>query len=252
MQHQIYEYPLSERMRNFMRLENYYQQLLYFAAGNEKFDSQAALTALIEAAYIIDRHDTKSECIQELDRCSASLTKLTDHESINAQALNSILDQLQTHLFALQNTSSNFVIEDPVIQAVKQKNSIGSTLNNFEIPIYYYWYNQDPNRRAHDIQKWIKSIEPILEPVTFLTNLLRNSSHFDSATAEGGFYQNPLNKQNNCHMVRLLLDNDCDVFPEVSGSKHRVSVRFLRTDTDSTRPSQTEDSINFKISLCSI
>ena len=55
-----------------------------------------------------------------------------------------------------------------------------------------------------------------------------------------------------CQLIRLFLDNSLDVFPEISGGKHRFAVRFFRQPDTAGRPAQARELISFELQCCGV
>jgi len=251
----LYEFPLNERMRNFMRLENYFSQMNYFVQNGSIWDSQAILLVLIEILNIIDRNDIRSEVTKELERNIASLSALIDAPEVNSSKLQNILDELQTQLHSVQHISGKItrsLREDDLLNAIKQRVAIASSINSFDIPGLYYWLNQPTSTRQQQIKQWLSELNPIENGINLLNNLLRESSFFETKEAEAGFFQKSLNPNQACQMVRVAVPADANYFPEASGSKHRISIRFLTYENTNQRPVQVSDNAIFSISCCSI
>ena len=53
-----------------------------------------------------------------------------------------------------------------------------------------------------------------------------------------------------CRLLRIVLPPDCDIYPEISGSHYRVSVRFLSWQNADTHPVQTTMDVPFILALC--
>jgi cell division protein ZapD len=51
-------------------------------------------------------------------------------------------------------------------------------------------------------------------------------------------------------LLRVSLPNDSELYPEISGSQHRFTVRFLEWSTIASRAVQTGRDIEFRISIC--
>lgn len=251
----LYEFPLNERMRNFMRLENSFTQLHFFANSNAIWDSQAYLITIIEILNIIDRHDIRNDLVKELERNLAVLKPLADEPAINNQRLQKILDQLHTQLHALQSISGKVtktLREDDLLNIVRQRISIPANLSAFEIPVYYWWLNQSSSLRQQQMQAWLKELAIIEDGVILLTELLRSSADFATVTAEAGFYQRNLNPQQACQMVRIELPIEHNYFPETSGGKHRLTIRFLAITDTKQRPVPVDKDLVFALSCCGL
>ena len=51
-------------------------------------------------------------------------------------------------------------------------------------------------------------------------------------------------------MIRVSIDVDGLVFPEISAGKHRFTVRFMELENTEDRPVQTTRDIPFQLSCC--
>lgn len=251
----LYEFPLNERMRNFMRLENCFAQINHFAAHNTIWDSQASLLVLIEVLNIMERHDIKNEVTKELERSIGMLSNLLDIPGVDIQKLQDTLKELTAKLHAVQKIDGKVarsVREDDIINSIRQRTSSTSNVNSFEIPSYYYWLNKLGQIRQQQIYAWLKEVSPCADAISLILNLIRNSATFNVQTATAGFFQKTLNSQQSCQMVRIELPIAENYFPETSGSRHRISVRFLTYENAKQRPIQVIADVPFNISCCGI
>jgi cell division protein ZapD len=67
-----------------------------------------------------------------------------------------------------------------------------------------------------------------------------------------GFYQQPVDPNAVCQLVRVILPSELSVFPEISGGKHRFTIRFLEQATTAGRPAQTDQDIQFELQCCNL
>lgn len=251
----LYEFPLNERMRNFMRLENHFSQINYLTHHNSIWDSQVSILALIEVLNILDRNDIRGELIKELERNTATLSNLLNVPGVDIQRLQLILDQLNTQLHAMHAGSakdSRALREDDLLNSIRQRVAVAATINSFDVPGFYNWLHQSSESKRAHIAQWLRELRPLEEGISLLNNLLRDSADFETETATAGFFQRTLNPQHACQMVRIQLSAADNFFPETSGSKHRINIRFLGYDNPAQRPVQIAGDVTFKISCCSI
>ena len=68
--------------------------------------------------------------------------------------------------------------------------------------------------------------------------------------AINGMYQHSMQKDANCRLLRVGLDSDGSLFPEISGSQHRFTVRFLEWSSVEKRAVQTGHDVPFRLSIC--
>jgi cell division FtsZ-interacting protein ZapD len=66
--------------------------------------------------------------------------------------------------------------------------------------------------------------------------------------ASGGQYNHQIGKRAQISLIRVFLDN-ASVYPEISGGRHMIAIRFLERNSNG-QFNQTEENIEFKLSLC--
>ncbi|MFA6037773.1 MAG: cell division protein ZapD [Legionellales bacterium] len=121
---------------------------------------------------------------------------------------------------------------------------------NFDLPQYHYWLNEDGPRRDEDIKTWISAFAPIEDTTNLILELIRSSAYEEQQTASEGFFQKSLDGASPCQLVRVTTPHK-DLFPEISGGKHRISIRFLNLD-EHGHPVQTKDDVEFELVCCII
>jgi cell division protein ZapD len=97
-----YEYPLSERVRTLLRLEDLYERVEYFLAKTEPIEHHIALLSIFEILEVSSRADLKSDLLQELERQKQTLESLRGNPEISEAALDSVvwqIDQCSARLF---------------------------------------------------------------------------------------------------------------------------------------------------------
>ena len=67
--------------------------------------------------------------------------------------------------------------------------------------------------------------------------------------AKKGFYQKSLESTAPSQMVRVGLPRGTPLFVEISGNKHRFSIRFLEA-VNTGRPQQTTNDVEFQFTNC--
>lgn len=77
-----YEYPLSERIRTLLRLEDLYERLDYFLAKHDAPEHHVALLLVFEIFEVASRADLKSDLMQELERQKQSLEALRGNSTL--------------------------------------------------------------------------------------------------------------------------------------------------------------------------
>ncbi len=250
----LYEQPLNERMRIFLRLEHLFSQVSHFQNGSSVWDSHASVSALIEILTILDRSDIRSEVLKELDRHISGLSRLLDTPAVDRTRLDKALTELTVQLQKIQQLPSKLgseIRDNDLLNSVRQRTVITGGTCGFDIPAYHYWLNQSLSIKAECLSRWLFEINPLRNSIDLLLLLTRNSALFETQIATSGFFQRSLDTQNPCQLLRIALPPESNAYPEVSGNKHRVNVRFL-SYTESGRPKQVGHNVQFDMSCCAI
>ena len=80
--------------------------------------------------------------------------------------------------------------------------------------------------------------------------LIRESSEPKDKLAQNGMYQHGTQRDPSCRLIRVSLVDDVKLFPEISGSQHRFTVRFLEWCSVESRAVQARVDIPFQLSIC--
>jgi cell division protein ZapD len=136
------------------------------------------------------------------------------------------------------------------LNAIKHRSAIPGGTCEFDLPEYNHWLRQPFNRRQQDMEKWTSTIRPVCDAVSELLWLIRESAEPSKKMAINGMYQHNMQKSGNCRLLRVSLAGGSSLFPEISGSQHRFTVRFLEWSTIDSRAVQTGHDVPFKLSIC--
>ena len=80
----VFEQPLNERMRTFLRLDFLYSQALYHNEMASQWGSRAAVGSLIDILAIATRGDVRSDVLKELERQLTALTEFQSKPGVSA------------------------------------------------------------------------------------------------------------------------------------------------------------------------
>jgi cell division protein ZapD len=248
-----YEFPLNERIRVFIRLEQLFQQFIHFSMGETISDKRAAISVLLDIMSIFRRNDLKSEVLKELDRQASVLGKIADSEGVDKEKLQNILDQLaqiSKKLYAVTGKIGIDIMESDLFQSIAQRSSIPGGTCSFDLPEYHYWLEQDDAIRAKDLQHWSSPFIDIHTAIDFILNFIRNSRSASDEVAAAGFFQISLDKSQPFQLIKVSLDKSIPCFAEISGGKHRCTIRFMEPSADDNRQVQSTDDIPFTLTCC--
>jgi len=248
-----YEQPLNERMRTFMRLEFLYQQMLYNYELEADWATRAATTSLLDILAILARGDVRAEVHKALDRQLGVLNGFRSQPGVDSTRLSTLTENLMASQAELQGTGTNFLqaLKDSAfLYAIKNRSSIPGGTCEFDLPEYSHWLRQPHARRQQDLMNWLSVIQPLCDAVIELLWLVREGAQAQEKTAINGMYQHNMQKDMRYQLLRVLFPAGSPLFPEISGSQHRFTVRFLEWSTIDHRAVQTGHDVEFEISVC--
>ena len=248
-----YEQPLSERMRTFLRLEFLYQQLLNFFEREPVWATRATIATLLEILAILSRGDIRSEVHKELDYQLGLLQRFQSQPGVDTRRLDSLIRNLIDNRAQMGEIGAKFLQplkDSEFLNAIKHRSSIPGGTCEFDLPEYSHWLRQPFNRRAEDLSRWIDAIRPLCDAVTEVLWLIRESARPADKRAINGMYQHSMQKDSSCRLLRVSLPEGSVLFPEISGSQHRFTIRFLEWSTIDSRAVQTGHDVDFQLSVC--
>lgn len=251
----IFEQPLNERIRTLMRLEFLFAQAEHTRAGESVWDSRATLTSIIDILNVFGRSDLKGELLKELERLSANLARLERNPKINRTKLNTILEDLDTHIDRLHSISGQIGQElrgNEFLSSIRQRSSIAGGTCHFDLPAYHFWLTRPSEERVDDLTRWLQEFEPLRSAINFILRLIRESSSPTRETAEAGFFQTPLDSALPFQLIRVAVAESYGCYAEISGGKHRFTIRFLEPGSGEQRPGQSTQNIDFDLICCAI
>jgi cell division protein ZapD len=248
-----YEYPLNERVRTLLRLEDLYERVQHFLGKSHAHDHHACLTAMFEILEVAGRADLKSDLLQELDRQRTFLDALRTNPAISEDKLDGVLaeiDRAFATLHAVSGKSGQALRENEWLMSIKQRAGIPGGTSEFDLPSYHRWLNHSAERRRADLGEWLGPLVPIHASLSIVLRVLRESGRTTSLMAFQGVYQQtPAEKP--AQMLRLTLDHELPCVPEISANKYALNVRFLLPEgVQKTRV--YEHDVPFDLTVCNL
>lgn len=229
----IYEHPLNDAMRICLKLEQLFALWSCHMQQQQLTDlhSQQALHVLVDILDVIARPDLKSKLAQTLTQHATTLAQLEQFPQVDPVRLTAILSQLDGLIesFNGQKTRVGEQLRqhDFIHQVRLRRNSPGG-YSISSAPMIQLWLHQPLPQRQADLAGWFSEfveLEKIVHLILFLT---RNSSEPQQVCADQGFYQQTLDPNLPCEIVRLAVPLALHVYPELSVGRHRMVIRFAR------------------------
>jgi cell division protein ZapD len=250
-----YEYPLSERVRTLLRLEDLYRKAIYFTEKPAPIENHVALVLLFDILEVAGRADLKSDLLQELERQRHTLEALRSNPAISVDALDQVIheiDQTSTRLFQMTGKFGQDLRENEWLMSIKQRTSIPGGVCEFDLPSYHYWLNTSTEQRRHDIQAWLAPFRPIHDAIGIVLRLLRESGKTSSQIATQGVFQQMMAGRV-AQMLRVQLSREFPCVPEISANKYALNIRFMTlSGVGRERPRTYDGDVPFQLTLCNL
>jgi len=249
----VFEQPLSERMRTFLRLDFLYSQALYHNEVASQWGSRAAMSSLLDVLAISTRGDIRSDVLKELERQITTLTEFQSRPGVDAGRLKSVLANLVRLRAELMNAGSAFLQplrDSEFLSAIKHRSAIPGGTCEFDLPDYFYWLSQSAEARVQTFNEWLGMLRPLCDAIAELIWLTRQNGRARQEMAKAGLFHITFERDNPIQLLRISLPKSTGIYPEISGSHYRCSMRFLTWNGLATRPTQSEQDVPFILSCC--
>ncbi|MEL6301223.1 MAG: cell division protein ZapD [Pseudomonadota bacterium] len=248
-----YEQPLNERMRTFLRLEFLYRQTEYHVADNTDMAARKAIDGLLEIVAILARGDVRSEVMKELERQIDQLRCFARNPDVDGGRLQASIDEVSRIRESVNAIGTHYLQplkDNEFLSAIKHRSAIPGGTCEFDLPLFSHWLRRPYEARREDIDSWLQDLRPLCGAVKHIMWLIRQTATASDCVAESGMYQHAIARDSNCRMLRVQIAHAGAMFPEVSGSPQRFTIRFMVWQGIEHRPSQTREDVPFRLYVC--
>lgn len=251
----VFEQPLNERYRLFLRVDQLFARLEHHLAGDTIWETHACLQTLIELLQTFARGDSKRELIKELERQRSAIARFHEREAVDPVALQDVLDEQQAVLDALHGLPGALGHElrgNDLLNQLQQRATAGGRPGIVELPGYQAWLQRDVAERHATIRHWLTPLHPAHAAVEQCLQVVREAIDWRTVDAPGGYYEQALEPDQAPQMLRLRLPDSTQCFPEVSAGRQRFSVRFFEQEDPADRARQVRSHVRFELSCCGV
>lgn len=249
-----YEYPLNERIRTLLRLEDLFERSRHFIARADARDHHVALLTLFEILEVSSRADLKSDLLQELERQKQVLLSFRNNPEISEEALSSVLrdiEQAAAALFSMTGRIGQYIRENDWLMAIKQRTGIPGGACEFDLPSYHFWLHRPAEDRIGQLAAWTGPLFPVRDGSAIILRILRESGKPQKFSATLGTFQQMLGGKT-AQMMRVRLDPDADCVPEISANKYVLNIRFLTQTEGDPKPRTADWDVPFDLTFCNL
>ncbi|MCZ4339165.1 cell division protein ZapD [Shewanella colwelliana] len=239
----IYEQPLNEKTRSYLRLEYLANQL---QSNLDQDHQHRCFYPLFSLCELTERCDYRTEIIKDIDKQLITLKKWQNLPHIDEAQVNEYIERLQqarTQLVGCERPGQKLK-QDRFLSALRQRFGMPGACCNFDLPQLHYWLAKPWAIRQQEYQSWIANFQCLLTPIKLLLELTRKTTSYNPATAVAGFYQGSSNQA--LSLIRVKLDAKQGCYPTISGNRNRYAIHFVLFD----QQKHSDQSIDFMLATC--
>ncbi|MBU2876928.1 cell division protein ZapD [Aliiglaciecola lipolytica] len=246
----VYEFPLNEKVRTYLRLEQLFIQLKQSAQAQEDWQFMSFFEALFTLLDLLERLDIRSDILKDIEVHEKNLVFWSQHPKIDSEALQAALQKILRLRDQLKHSKKvgASLKEDKFLSSIRQRFSIPGGTCSFDLPNLHYWIKQPLDLIRSDINNWLSEFDLINEAIDITLAFLRERGRFTTITAENGFYQGIADDKS--ELIRIQSLTDEGYYPMLSGNKYRYAIRFMLFTANENGSTQVNESVQFNIASC--
>ena len=222
----LYEHPLNERIRNYLKLEQLFTQVNACASADILTNHQVFFNALFALIDTLDRSDIRGELIKDLEKLQQNLVIWSQAPEIDTSVLEENLRETVALISQLKVTTQRWrqLKDDKLLTSLKQRFAIQGGNCSFDLPQLQFWLHQPTEQIESDIQQWLALFTHFKQSLALVLKFIRQRTEFETIETESGFYQD---NGEGLLLLRIKVAQSAQYYPSISGNKFRYSIRFM-------------------------
>ena len=250
-----YEFPLRDATRLFLRLEVLDQQLIHASGHRGREQNRIAAHAILSVLDLVFRQDLRAHLLQQIYYLQHNYEVLRAREDIRQDGLKAIiaeLEEFREDLAQLKTSEIRTLRFDPLISALRQRDSVTDAAMAVDLPMYQWWLHSGEERCHDDIKRWTETFNPLMDANRKFLALLRQRGEYRDCLASQGGFTASVALGHELWMVRIAVPADTPCFPQVgrASDSSRIHVRFFKTSSGKEGSEPYRSDFPFKLAVC--
>ncbi len=244
----LYEHPLNERIRNYLKLEQLFSQAHSCVGSNMINTHQVFFNALFAIVDTLERSDIRGDLIKDIEKLEQNLVMWSKSPNVDSSALDENLRETVKLVSKLKGNSPTWwqLKEHKLLMSLKQRFAIQGGNSSFDLPQLNFWLHQPHTQVMADIAQWLALLADIESALALVLKFIRQRASFTVIKTESGFYQD---NGEGLLLLRIKVNQSAQYYPTVSGNKFRYSIRFMLPCEESGRR-YSNQATEFQLSRC--
>lgn len=250
----VYEQPLNEKIRLFMRLTFLMERFNHHLEDPTPENCQAAIMVLLELYNLSSRLDVKNAALHVLDFQTQAVRSVEGLEGVDNARATRMLEKLEDkskRLYSFRGQLGQHLKVHNFLNILKQRASIAGGINRMDIPLFNYWLSLSEKKKAADLREWARPYDIAFDAIQLLMELIYSGPESEDVVAIGGFYQASLGSSRDYQILQIELPDKSTYYPEISAGKQRFSIRFVDSSVLEEKGKQIVKNVDFKLTLYS-
>lgn len=244
----LYEHPLNERIRNYLKLEQLFVQARSCSAENISKNYHVFFNALFAILDTLERNDVRGELIKDLEKLEQYLIIWSQSPDVDGSALEDNLKRVVELVCQLRvNYPIWFRLKDnKLLASIKQRFAIQGGSSTFDLPQLQFWLHQPVNQVMNNMNQWMELLSQVEHAIGLVLKFIRQRSPFNKIETESGFFQD---NGEGLLLLRIKVDDEAQYYPTISGNKFRYSIRFM-SPCDESGKRYSNQATSFELARC--
>ena len=244
----LYEHPLNERFRNYLKIEQLFTQINRCDSSSIIEQYHGFFSALFTLLDILDRNDIRGDLIKDLEKLEQNLVLWSRSPDIDGNALTDTLKEVIGLLCQLKGHSPTWwqLKEDKLLCSVKQRFAIAGGSSSFDLPQLQFWLHQENTIISDDIASWTAQFSHVENALNVILKFIRLRGSFENIESDSGFYQD---SGDGLVLLRIKTPKHANYYPSISGNLFRYSIRFMHPCSETGRR-YANSTTHFKLAKC--
>ena len=244
-----YEFPLNERIRKFLRIEEIFKKMESQMSTKGDFSDYSCFDTFFEIMATASRADLKVELIQEIEK-QRSKMKIKSKTKKNI-AIAKDLDITRKKLEKSKVIAGSNFGGDKFLTELKTRSASPFGIVATDFPEFQYWLQKTTtSERKSYFHSQIKDFMPIKNAISNLMKLLRENISTKSMSTKSGSLQYKLDPLLKNDLVTIVVGESSRFYPNISSNKYAVNVHFSLKGESSSSASLSK-SVKFKLGIAS-
>ncbi len=227
----VYEQPLNEKIRNYLRIETVAAQVDAHCQFGHPGAELAFFRCLFELIELMERADLRTDILKDLERHLGQIAFWRQSDNVDQTQLERLESQfkgLQQRLHG-QARPGQLLKSDRFLGAVRQRMNIPGGYGNFDLPQLHFWQAKPAEEKAREAQQWRQELAPMVESIRLLLTMLRETARWCDKIAMNGCYQE--SSELGLELLRVQVKQEYGVYPTISAHRHRFTIHLINYES---------------------